>query len=72
MKEKVPKNSTDVDNSVEDKWKRQEESLHSEESIAESGRIFVRNLPYTSTEEELQSIFEKYGNVLMCSYLCLL
>ncbi len=32
-----------------------------EENIAESGRIFVRNLSYTATEEELQVIFEKYG-----------
>jgi len=30
-----------------DKWKDQEESLRNEETIAESGRIFVRNLAYT-------------------------
>lgn len=59
-----------MDNSVEDKWKKQEESLHSEECIAESGRIFVRNLPYSFTEKELQSIFEEYGNVLMFWHLC--
>lgn len=32
-----------------------------EEDVAESGRLFVRNLPYTCTEEELKEIFIKYG-----------
>ncbi|XP_074061946.1 putative RNA-binding protein 19 [Macrotis lagotis] len=32
-----------------------------EEDLADSGRLFVRNLPYTSTEEDLQKIFAKYG-----------
>ncbi|KAF9421150.1 hypothetical protein HW555_002862 [Spodoptera exigua] len=31
------------------------------ESIGESGSIFVRNLPYVVSEEELTSLFEKYG-----------
>lgn len=62
MKENISEEALLEENSNEAKWKKQEESLSSEESIAESGRIFVRNLPYTSTEEELQSIFEKYGN----------
>ncbi|CAH3173590.1 unnamed protein product [Porites evermanni] len=31
------------------------------ESIAESGRLFLRNLTYTCSEEDLQSLFEKYG-----------
>lgn len=34
-----------------------------EETVAESGRIFMRNLPYTVTEEELQNLFSKYGPV---------
>lgn len=42
-------------------WQRQSDSLAHEESIAESGRIFIRNLPFTVSEDELQSIFEKYG-----------
>ncbi|KAF9344668.1 Multiple RNA-binding domain-containing protein 1 [Mortierella sp. NVP85] len=29
--------------------------------IADTGRLFVRNLPYTCTEEELRKLFEKYG-----------
>lgn len=44
------------------KWKKQEESLKNEESIAESGRMFVRNLTYTTTEDDIRQLFEKYGN----------
>lgn len=43
-------------------WEKQSDSLLHEESIAESGRIFVRNLPFITTEEELQILFEKYGS----------
>ena len=32
-----------------------------EEDVAESGRLFVRNLPYTSTEEEINELFAKHG-----------
>nr|XP_029534113.1 probable RNA-binding protein 19 [Oncorhynchus nerka] len=32
-----------------------------EEDVAESGRLFIRNLPYTCTEEELQDLFSKQG-----------
>lgn len=45
-------------------WQKQEDSLLHEETIAESGRIFIRNLPFITTEEELQTIFEKYGMFL--------
>ncbi|KAL5346246.1 Multiple RNA-binding domain-containing protein 1 [Pseudogymnoascus australis] len=31
------------------------------DAIRESGRLFVRNLPYTATEDELRVHFEKYG-----------
>ncbi|CAH0691925.1 unnamed protein product [Spodoptera exigua] len=41
--------------------KKREESSNNEESIGESGSIFVRNLPYVVSEEELTSLFEKYG-----------
>lgn len=46
------------------KWKQQHESLRSEENIGDSGRIFFRNLAYTTTEEELQKLFEKFGPVV--------
>lgn len=32
-----------------------------EEDVAESGRLFARNLPYTCTEEELRELFSKHG-----------
>lgn len=43
------------------KWKTQEEALKNEESIAESGRMFVRNLAYITMEDDLRKLFEKYG-----------
>ncbi|KFY31717.1 hypothetical protein V493_00871 [Pseudogymnoascus sp. VKM F-4281 (FW-2241)] len=33
------------------------------DAIRASGRLFVRNLPYTATEEELRVHFEKYGTL---------
>ncbi|XP_025745502.1 probable RNA-binding protein 19 isoform X1 [Callorhinus ursinus] len=32
-----------------------------EEDVADSGRLFIRNLPYTSTEEDLEQLFSKFG-----------
>ncbi|TVK90450.1 putative RNA-binding protein 19 [Bagarius yarrelli] len=34
-----------------------------EEDVSESGRLFVRNLPYTCTEEELKELFTKHGQL---------
>uniref|UniRef100_A0A3Q3QR76 Probable RNA-binding protein 19 n=1 Tax=Monopterus albus TaxID=43700 RepID=A0A3Q3QR76_MONAL len=47
----------DIDRNFTRKLKEDEE----EEDVAESGRIFVRNLPYTCTEEELKELFSKQG-----------
>ncbi|KAK4440384.1 putative RNA-binding protein 19 [Sesamum alatum] len=33
------------------------------EEVLESGRLFIRNLPYTATEEELEEHFSKYGSI---------
>ncbi|KAI3455775.1 hypothetical protein Pfo_012438 [Paulownia fortunei] len=33
------------------------------EEVLESGRLFIRNLPYTATEEELEDHFSKYGTI---------
>ncbi|KAL4715426.1 hypothetical protein ACJJTC_015329 [Scirpophaga incertulas] len=43
--------------------KQRQEKAVSEESIGESGSIFVRNLPYVISEEELTQLFEKYGPI---------
>lgn len=43
------------------KWKNQEDALKNEESIAESGRIFLRNLSYTTQEVDIEKLFGTYG-----------
>lgn len=45
------------------KWAQQEQSTQNEEGIVESGRIFFRNLAYTVTEDDLQTLFEKFGPI---------
>lgn len=52
----------DIVNQKKEKWKTQEERLKNEEDIAESGRIFFRNLSYTTREDDIQNLFEKFGN----------
>jgi multiple RNA-binding domain-containing protein 1 len=50
------------------KWKDQEECLKNEETIAESGRIFVRNLAYTTTEDDMEQLFSKFGEFCVTFY----
>ncbi|KAG9354463.1 hypothetical protein JZ751_001173 [Albula glossodonta] len=40
---------------------RQLKEDEEEEDVSETGRLFVRNLPYTCTEKELSQVFTKYG-----------
>ena len=42
-------------------WIQQETDMKKEETVAESGRIFIRNLSYTVTEEELEALFKPFG-----------
>lgn len=51
----------DLESKTNVKWKKQEDALKNEENIAESGRMFIRNLTYTITEDDIRKLFEKYG-----------
>jgi len=53
-------NSTSSDKSTS-KWAKQEASLEGVETVGESGRIFIRNLPYSATEDDISNLFSKYG-----------
>ncbi|CAO3565600.1 unnamed protein product [Mortierella alpina] len=39
----------------------EEEEENNKNLIADTGRLFVRNLPYTCTEDELRKLFERFG-----------
>lgn len=44
------------------KWKQQEESLANlDETIGQSGRLFIRNLSYSVTEQDIETLFKNYG-----------
>lgn len=51
------KRDKEVDRNFARNLKEDEE----EEDVAESGRLFVRNLPYTCTEDDLKELFDKHG-----------
>lgn len=43
------------------KFKKDGEKEIAEENVAEYGRIFIRNLSYTCTEENIENLFKKFG-----------
>ncbi|VDD88421.1 unnamed protein product [Enterobius vermicularis] len=38
-------------------------------AILDTGRLFVRNLPYTCTEDDLQFLFKKYGEIAEIQFI---
>uniref|UniRef100_A0A7N9B1F4 Probable RNA-binding protein 19 n=1 Tax=Mastacembelus armatus TaxID=205130 RepID=A0A7N9B1F4_9TELE len=56
-KGKRDRKDTEIDRNFTRKLKEDEE----EEDVAESGRLFIRNLPYTCTEEEVKELFSTHG-----------
>lgn len=47
----------------EDCMKKYEASLAETEPLEESGRLFIRNLNYTCTQDDLEQVFAKYGEL---------
>lgn len=41
--------------------------ISDEETILESGRLFLRNLAFSVTEEEIRALFEPFGNIAQVS-----
>lgn len=44
-------------------WQMAEEKLKKAEPVAETGKLFVRNLWYSVTEDDLRELFEQFGKV---------
>ena len=59
--EKKETENNEVTSKASSKWTQQDESLGTEEDIGESGSIFLRNLAYCATEDDIRKLFEKYG-----------
>ncbi|CEG66678.1 hypothetical protein RMATCC62417_03215 [Rhizopus microsporus] len=53
----------DVKDDPMDTDKESEKPKDPKDSIAETGRLFVRNLTYACTEDDLKQMFEKYGTL---------
>ncbi|XP_008383339.1 multiple RNA-binding domain-containing protein 1 [Malus sylvestris] len=54
--------SEDANGQVIDESNLSSTSKDENEEAFESGRLFVRNLPFTATEEELEEAFSKFGD----------
>ncbi|XP_042146692.1 probable RNA-binding protein 19 isoform X1 [Ixodes scapularis] len=47
----------------EQKWRKFESLGDPTETLADTGRIFVRNLSYTVTEDDIEALFKKFGPI---------
>lgn len=54
---------------VEEEDEEEEKPDPTLEAIKSNGRLFVRNLPYTATEEDLRAHFEPFGGLEEVSYI---
>ncbi|CAL8149028.1 unnamed protein product [Prunus armeniaca] len=54
--------SEDANGQVLDESNELSTSKEEKEEVLESGRLFVRNLPFTATEDELEEVFSKFGD----------
>ncbi|GLT59947.1 hypothetical protein SLA2020_327400 [Shorea laevis] len=55
--------SEDADGEILDPENPSSTLKDDKDEMLETGRLFVRNLPYTATEDELEELFSKFGNV---------
>ena len=46
---------------AESMYSKQEAGLEGVETVGESGRIFIRNLAYCVTEEDISDLFSEFG-----------
>ena len=58
-----PETPDAADKANDDKPKVHEVTAEDMEAVAETGRLFIRNLPFTATEEEVAAHFAPYGNL---------
>ena len=57
-----------------DRWAEAKKKVSSAEPVEESGRLFVRNLWYSVTQEDLEELFSEIGLLFFwkIKYYCLL
>ena len=56
-------NDNDNDNGSEEKEKKERMEEEDVDDVIEEGRLFIRNLPYSCTEEEIKSFMKQHGEI---------
>ena len=62
LSDKIDANLVDSDDEIEKRDENLERGKDLEQ-IADSGRLFIRNLSYLCTENDLKNLFETYGTL---------
>lgn len=52
-----------IENNIKEQELEENSNKESSVDVSDTGRLFVRNLPFTTSEEELREIFSKFGNL---------